>query len=112
MEQHYRELGLSPGASEEEIKQAFNQAAQERHPDRPGGSEEAFIKARAAKDALLRIRREEANRFQKQAAAQRTNRGLGLALGVLVAFGFGAPALGGVEPRKVLRATWGGSRST
>lgn len=44
-------LGLSPGASEEEIQRRYKQLAQEMHPDH-GGSQEQMTKLNQAKDTL------------------------------------------------------------
>lgn len=44
---HFEVLGLSPGASDEEVKRAYRQRALETHPDR-GGSAEAFRAVHAA----------------------------------------------------------------
>jgi hypothetical protein len=52
-------LGLSSGATVEEVRAAFRKKALEHHPDQ-GGSTEAFIATRRAYDAILRKRRRRA----------------------------------------------------
>ena len=49
------ELGLQPGASEEEIEAAYRQKAKTAHPDRPGGSHEAMTRLNEARAALGRV---------------------------------------------------------
>ena len=39
---YYKTLGVDKGASEDEIKKAYRQAAQKYHPDKPGGNAEKF----------------------------------------------------------------------
>ena len=48
---HYKTLGLAPGASEEEIKKAFRKLAMKHHPDR-GGDEAEFKRIKEAYEAL------------------------------------------------------------
>ncbi|KAI5189756.1 DnaJ-like protein subfamily C member 9 [Nematocida sp. AWRm77] len=45
-------LGVSLSSSEEEVKSAFKRLAMKRHPDRPGGTKEDFIKLSEAYDVL------------------------------------------------------------
>lgn len=52
MQQHYNTLGLSYGASKEEIKKAFHKLAHIHHPDK-GGKLEDFLKVKNAYDALM-----------------------------------------------------------
>lgn len=54
---YYEELGVSPDASEEEIRAAFRQRAKKAHPDRAGGSHEAMAAANRAAEVLLNSRR-------------------------------------------------------
>ncbi|MFA6145716.1 MAG: molecular chaperone DnaJ [Patescibacteria group bacterium] len=42
MADYYKTLGVEKGASEDEIKKAYRQAAQKYHPDKPGGNAEKF----------------------------------------------------------------------
>ena len=52
---YYEVLGLSKGASEEEIKKAFKKLAMKHHPDRNQGdkaSEEKFKEAKEAYEVL------------------------------------------------------------
>jgi curved DNA-binding protein CbpA len=46
-----RILGLSPGASEDEVKRAYRRLARQHHPD-VGGDEEAFVRIQQAYDLL------------------------------------------------------------
>lgn len=48
-------LGVSPNASEEEIKKAYREKAMEYHPDRPNGSEEKFKEISAAYDQITKF---------------------------------------------------------
>jgi len=50
----YQELELQPGATWEEIQQAYRRAAQRAHPDM-GGSAEAFARVRHAYETLKKI---------------------------------------------------------
>ncbi len=49
---HYATLGISPGATPEEIKKAYRKLAFEHHPDRNGGKDERFKEISAAYEAL------------------------------------------------------------
>jgi len=49
---YYALLGVSPGASTEDIQAAFRAAALKHHPDRPGGSKEAFQRLQEAYGVL------------------------------------------------------------
>lgn len=49
-----RLLGVTPGASEEEINKAYRQLALKAHPDRPGGEEQAMVQLNVARDLLLK----------------------------------------------------------
>jgi hypothetical protein len=50
---NYSVLGLKRSASDEDIKQAFRTKVLEVHPDKPGGSNEEFIKVREAYECLI-----------------------------------------------------------
>lgn len=47
-------LGVSPNATQEEILAAYRTKAAQTHPDKPGGTNEAFIKIQAAYEAIER----------------------------------------------------------
>lgn len=49
---YYEVLGVSKGASEDEIKKAFRKAAVKHHPDKQGGSEEKFKEINEAYEVL------------------------------------------------------------
>lgn len=49
---YYEVLGVSKGASQEEIKKAFKKAALKYHPDREGGDEQKFKEAGEAYEVL------------------------------------------------------------
>lgn len=48
---HYKTLGLAPGASDDEIKKAYRKLAMKHHPDR-GGNEAEFKRIKEAYEAL------------------------------------------------------------
>lgn len=50
---YYEDLGVSPDATEEEIRQAYRRRAKSAHPDRKGGSNEAMSKVNRAAETLL-----------------------------------------------------------
>lgn len=57
---HYQTLGIAPGASEDEIKQAYRKLASKHHPDK-GGSTEKFQEVQAAYDALVNKKQPQQN---------------------------------------------------
>jgi len=48
----YKTLGISPGATEKEIKKAYREKVLKHHPDRADGSDEGFKKVKQAYDLL------------------------------------------------------------
>jgi len=48
-----RTLGLTFPCTHEEVRRSFKRRALDTHPDRPGGSHEAFLAVRAARDEAL-----------------------------------------------------------
>lgn len=57
-QRHWTEvLGLSLGAGETEIVDAYRRLSKLRHPDSPGGSHAAFVELTAARDVALKARR-------------------------------------------------------
>ena len=50
---HYETLGVEPNASQDELQKAYRRAAMKAHPDREGGSTEAFQQVEAAGRVLL-----------------------------------------------------------
>jgi hypothetical protein len=55
--EHYRTLGLSPIATNEEIKAAFRRLATQHHPDRDGGNTAEMQRLNVAYETLRRLRR-------------------------------------------------------
>lgn len=49
----YVVLGVSPGASKEEIKKAYRSLSKKHHPDKKGGSSEEFVKISEAYERLM-----------------------------------------------------------
>lgn len=50
----YAVLGVKPTASKDEIQKAYLRLAQERHPDKEGGSDEAMAELNTARDEALK----------------------------------------------------------
>lgn len=61
-EDPYKILGVSPDASDEEIKRAYRRLAKQYHPDRNPGDAEAARKMQQINDAYERIKNPEKNR--------------------------------------------------
>ena len=72
----YRVLGVSPNASEEEIKKAYKQLARKYHPDLNNGSKEAEAKMKEineAYDAITAQRKIKENKsFEESLASNET----------------------------------------
>lgn len=62
----YKVLGVSPDASDEEIKKAYRRLAKEYHPDRNPGDKEAAKKMQQINDAYDRIKNPEKARGTQQ----------------------------------------------
>ena len=54
-EDPYRVLGISRGATEDEVKAAYRKLAKEYHPDRNGGSASAEAKMKEINDAYAKV---------------------------------------------------------
>lgn len=66
MDDPYKVLGLSPGASDEEVKQAYRRLAKKYHPDLNPGDAEAARKMQEINDAYDRIKNPEKYTRQTQ----------------------------------------------
>lgn len=66
MDDPYKVLGVSPDASDEEIKKAYRRLAKEYHPDRNPGDKEAAKKMQRINDAYDRIKNPEKARQSQQ----------------------------------------------
>ena len=55
----YQVLGIRAGATEEQIKRAYKNAAAISHPDAPGGNSDTFTLVQAAYDECLRREHQE-----------------------------------------------------
>lgn len=66
MDDPYKVLGVSPNASDEEIKQAYRRLAKQYHPDRNPGDKEAAKKMQQINDAYDRIKNPERARYSQQ----------------------------------------------
>ncbi len=62
MDDPYKVLGVSPNASDEEIKKAYRRLAKQYHPDRNPGDREAAKKMQQINDAYDRIKNPEKSR--------------------------------------------------
>ena len=62
MDDPYKVLGVSPDASDEEIKKAYRRLAKKYHPDRNPDDREAAKKMQEINDAYDRIKNPEKNR--------------------------------------------------
>ena len=63
MEDPYKILGVSPDASDEEVKKAYRQLAKKYHPDvnKEAGAEERFKKIQNAYDTIMNMRKNGGN---------------------------------------------------
>lgn len=66
MDDPYKVLGVSPDASDEEIKSAYRRLAKQYHPDRNPGDAEAAKKMQQINDAYDRIKNPEKTRSQQR----------------------------------------------
>lgn len=66
MDDPYKVLGVSPDASDEEIKSAYRRLAKQYHPDRNPGDAEAAKKMQQINDAYDRIKNPEKARSQQR----------------------------------------------
>ncbi len=66
MDDPYKVLGVSPDASDEEIKKAYRRLAMQYHPDRNPGDQEAAKKMQQINDAYDRIKNPEKARQSQQ----------------------------------------------
>jgi len=66
MDDPYKVLGVSPDASDEEIKSAYRRLAKQYHPDRNPGDAEAAKKMQQVNDAYDRIKNPEKARSQQR----------------------------------------------
>lgn len=66
MDDPYKVLGVSPDASDEEIKKAYRRLAMQYHPDRNPDNPEAAKKMQQINDAYDRIKNPEKNRQSQQ----------------------------------------------
>ncbi len=57
MDEHYRTLGLAPGASMQDIQAAYRRKARETHPDKNPGNDEANVMFSKVASAYQSIRR-------------------------------------------------------
>ena len=76
MEDPYKILGVSPDASDEEVKKAYRQLAKKYHPDvnKEAGAEERFKKIQNAYDTIMNMRKNGGNarEFWNQYGSQQT----------------------------------------
>lgn len=73
---YYKILGVSKGATEEEIKKSFRKLAHEYHPDKKGGNEAKFKEASEAYSVLSdKKKRADYDRFGSASSSQNTGGG-------------------------------------
>lgn len=71
----YDVLGVKRGASPDEIKAAYRRASKQRHPDMPGGSNEAMVELNTAYAFVLNELKQGYQRQEKEEARQQSNAG-------------------------------------
>lgn len=64
MDRYYRILGISPGATEAQIKKAYRKMAMRYHPDKAEGSKEKFLEILTAYEVLTGVRKAKNERPQ------------------------------------------------
>jgi curved DNA-binding protein CbpA len=69
----YATLGVTPGASDAELRAAYRRLVQLHHPDHNGGSPESARRFEEVQDAYARVRQLRAQRPAPAAAAARAN---------------------------------------
>jgi hypothetical protein len=73
----YEILGVKRGASLEEVKAAFRRAAKQRHPDKPGGSEEPMVELNIAYAFILNELKQGFQQQQKEEPKRQQSTGAG-----------------------------------
>jgi hypothetical protein len=77
MRDPYEILGVQRGASLDEVKAAFRRESKQRHPDMPGGSNEAFVELKTAYAFVLNELKEGFQQQQKEEPKRQQSAGTG-----------------------------------